>query len=324
MRLGSVSSVARRMAETSTSSEELRMQQVRDGFRRHLFDGCDELFGEFTGLRFEILWESSLARDPVGSRAVCRERDLGQNGNGECSTLPPWPPRSPVSTPHGGPHSFRHPIVIEGIHLGFAVLQASRVVPMKGKGSGQLISLDPSGETIAGALFQRATALVRLVVHDAVAATLAEMRAEELDRVRREARKPRRGRGEVRRVVLHPSRLGDGRPGASRIPAVVGLILDFVHASYPQPISLKDFAREHELNPSYLSTVFSSNVGVPFKKYLTDFRLKKAREFLANPDVKIPEVAAAVGYPEQNRFMAVFKAATGLSPVAFRQGETPG
>lgn len=319
-----VAGVSGKLAESfSVSSGAFRVQDIQERFRRQLDGGSEVLFRELTGLRYEILWESG--GTPTRGASLVSRQNGEHDGNGHSSVPGQLPVTDRVSACCRGVRKFSHPIEVDGIRLGVAIVRVSQRELMKGMTRGTLASPRSGDAAKDGAQFQRATMLLRLIVHDAVAATLGELRSEELARARREAasaeRKSRRRRGGVQRVVLRPPRLASDRQGGSGIPAVVSLILDFVHAAYPQPISLKDFARDHELNPSYLSTAFSSNVGVPFKKFLTDFRMKKARELLQNPTTKISDVAAAVGYTNQNRFLAVFKAATGVSPVAFRKGK---
>ena len=73
------------------------------------------------------------------------------------------------------------------------------------------------------------------------------------------------------------------------------------------------------MNAAYLSALFSHAVGMPFKTYLTEVRLEKARELLGDPAKSISEVAAAVGYASENRFRSVFKKLTGLSPRMWRE-----
>ena len=326
--------VSRRLAGSlSTASGVPRVQDLQERFRRHLHGGSEELFCECTGCRFDILWESGGpptdgASLVGGGRGVCggglavgRDGD----GNGAVSVSGQHVPVNAVFARGRGGRDFSHPIEMNGILLGVAVVRLSQRERMNGKTRGTAARQDRGDAVSDVAHFQRATMLLRLVIHDAVSATLAELRAEELAQARNETasfeRKSRGRRGKLQCVVLQPPRLANGCGPGSGIPAVVSLILDFVRASYRQPISLKDFARDHELNPSYLSTAFSSNVGVPFKKFLTDLRLEKARELLRDPMKKISDVAAAVGYTNQNQFMAVFKAAAGVSPSAFRKSE---
>ena len=325
------------LAEVLPDSEcGLRRKEYQDRIRRRLAGGSEKLFRGLTGLRFEILWDSTgrLVSSPVrvpagcaagrGERGVCRWRQQakGRGGNGDSSRSGHPHTTDRIFTCCRSLQNFWHPIQIEGLSLGVAVLQALSGEP------GMDAPLRPRTLGVAEtdrAQFERAATLLRLVIHDAVAATLAEIRSEELAHARHEAasreRETEKARQQLKRI--HPQIPGPAHSqgSSSNAPAVVRLLLDFVHASYPQAISLKDFAGQHQWNAAYLSTLFATNVGVPFKRYLTDFRLEKARELLRDPALEISDVSVAVGYADPNRFRVVFKSVTGVCPATFQQGE---
>jgi two-component system response regulator YesN len=73
------------------------------------------------------------------------------------------------------------------------------------------------------------------------------------------------------------------------------------------------------MNAAYLSALFSRTVGIPFKAYLTERRLQKAKELLGNPVKRTSEIAFAVGYSGEERFRCAFKKATGLCPKVWRE-----
>jgi AraC-like DNA-binding protein len=95
-------------------------------------------------------------------------------------------------------------------------------------------------------------------------------------------------------------------------------VLDIIHESYAQPLGLKECAGKLGLNPAYLCALFSRIVGIPFKTYLTELRLEKAKRLLGDPRNRVSDVAYAVGYTDANRFRLAFKGATGLPPANWR------
>jgi two-component system response regulator YesN len=76
-------------------------------------------------------------------------------------------------------------------------------------------------------------------------------------------------------------------------------------------------------NAAYLSDLFSHAVGLPFKAYLTELRLEKAKELLVDPKYNVNEVAQAVGYAGADRFRLAFKQHTGLAPSRWREMMRP-
>jgi two-component system response regulator YesN len=86
-----------------------------------------------------------------------------------------------------------------------------------------------------------------------------------------------------------------------------------------KPITLRQLAGELGLNAAYVSGLFSRAVGLPFKALLTERRLQQAKARLGEPNLKVCDVAYAVGYTSENRFRAAFKKATGLAPEVWRE-----
>ena len=73
------------------------------------------------------------------------------------------------------------------------------------------------------------------------------------------------------------------------------------------------------LNPAYFSVLFKKHTGKTFVSYLTEKRVKEAKELLENSDDKTYIIAEKVGYTESNYFSYVFKKATGHSPTRYRK-----
>jgi AraC-like DNA-binding protein len=119
---------------------------------------------------------------------------------------------------------------------------------------------------------------------------------------------------------LPPSPQAPRRSGSeSHSEQIMHCLLQRLELDYAKPITLQQYARELGMNAAYLSDLFSRAVGVPFKTYLTDLRLAKARELLGDPAKTAAEVAYAVGYASENRFRMAFKNVMGLSPRIWRE-----
>lgn len=74
------------------------------------------------------------------------------------------------------------------------------------------------------------------------------------------------------------------------------------------------------ITPEYLSTLFNREMGENFFGiFLKKFRLSHAERLLKGTDMKIYEIAEAVGYTDSKYFARVFKDEFGISPVDYRQ-----
>jgi two-component system response regulator YesN len=94
---------------------------------------------------------------------------------------------------------------------------------------------------------------------------------------------------------------------------------DYIDHHYPDPdLSLNQVAAHVNLSPSHFSTVFSQETDKTFKEYLTELRIKKAKELLRTTTLKSFEISSQIGYNDPHYFSSVFKKNTGLSPKNFR------
>lgn len=71
-------------------------------------------------------------------------------------------------------------------------------------------------------------------------------------------------------------------------------------------------------NPSYLSRLFKQVVGTNISDYISDIRVKKAKQLLENPNIKISGVAEALGYGTATNFTRFFKKMTNMTPQEYR------
>lgn len=100
------------------------------------------------------------------------------------------------------------------------------------------------------------------------------------------------------------------------------LIKDYINSNYSDgSLSIKDISEHVHLSSSYLCTVFKTETGQTLNQYLTNFRIEKAKQMLADPRNKINEIAAQVGYSDCNYFGKTFKKVVGLSPSEYREKE---
>lgn len=78
-------------------------------------------------------------------------------------------------------------------------------------------------------------------------------------------------------------------------------------------------------SPNHLSTIFSQETGQTFSKYLTDFRMNKAKELLRCTAKRSSEISKEVGYKDSHYFSFLFKKTQDMTPTQYRsQGKTDG
>ena len=112
-------------------------------------------------------------------------------------------------------------------------------------------------------------------------------------------------------------------PSMAKYRSVITRSLNFIDEQFNNPeISLNLVADEMNLSPSHFSTIFSQSLGQTFIEYLTAQRLHRAEELLLTTNLRLADIALAIGYNDPNYFSFIFKKHQGISPKEFRQRRT--
>ena len=85
-----------------------------------------------------------------------------------------------------------------------------------------------------------------------------------------------------------------------------------------EELSLNQLASHVNVSPNHLSTIFSQQTGKTFIKYLTEYRMDKAKELLRCTSKRSSEVSEAVGYKDPHYFSYMFKKTVGMTPTNYR------
>lgn len=97
---------------------------------------------------------------------------------------------------------------------------------------------------------------------------------------------------------------------------------DYIAGHYTdEGLSVETLCAHIHLSPTYFSTLFKREVGMPFTAYVTKVRMEEAVRLLRETDEKTYRIAEATGYSDPNYFSYVFKRQFGLSPSKFRAGQ---
>jgi Response regulator containing CheY-like receiver domain and AraC-type DNA-binding domain len=93
---------------------------------------------------------------------------------------------------------------------------------------------------------------------------------------------------------------------------------EYIKDHYTQTIKLQLIAEHVHVNSSYLSRLFRKETGETITDAIARFRIEKAKELLANTNIKAYEVASMVGIEDSAYFSLLFKKITGLSPLKYK------
>lgn len=85
-------------------------------------------------------------------------------------------------------------------------------------------------------------------------------------------------------------------------------------------LALGELAKQLGFSTNYLSLLIKKELGMSFQEYVTQQRIQRAKRLLLSTDMKIYEVALAVGIEDMNYFSYRFKSIVGVSPKSYRGG----
>ena len=102
---------------------------------------------------------------------------------------------------------------------------------------------------------------------------------------------------------------------------VVEQVKYYIDENYAEEdLSLNTVASYVNFSPNHLSTIFSQQTGQTFIKYLTDYRMGKAKELLRCTGEKSSAISLLVGYKDAHYFSYLFKKTQGMTPTQYRNG----
>ena len=110
-------------------------------------------------------------------------------------------------------------------------------------------------------------------------------------------------------------------PGTDYREKYLETAINTINSHYREELSASDLAESLAISKSSFAKIFKSRTGYTFLEYLSNYRVKKAMEFLDEKSIRISEVAAMVGYADYRHFGAVFKKITGITPSEYRKGK---
>jgi len=101
-------------------------------------------------------------------------------------------------------------------------------------------------------------------------------------------------------------------------PPAISRARQFIAEHQGDDLSLAEVARAVNTSTFYFCKLFKKATGLNFTEYLSRVRIEKAKNLLLNPNLRISEIAYAIGFQSLTHFNRVFKKITGESPTEFR------
>lgn len=103
------------------------------------------------------------------------------------------------------------------------------------------------------------------------------------------------------------------------IPAQLRRAIGYIARHYSEPLRLDGLAEYCSLSKQQLIRQFKRHMNTTPMGYLTDYRLARAKELLFNqPQLSVKEIAAELGFENQQYFARVFAKHNGETPTHYR------
>ena len=97
---------------------------------------------------------------------------------------------------------------------------------------------------------------------------------------------------------------------------------EIIQKQFRENLSVQEIAETLKVNATYLSRVFKSIYDITPSRYIQIQRMDLAKRLLMQyMQMEIKEIAAFVGYSDQNYFSRFFKKETGMSPIEYRDSQ---
>lgn len=96
--------------------------------------------------------------------------------------------------------------------------------------------------------------------------------------------------------------------------------VDEVNARFSDPsLTMQSLADKLSMSPAHFSRSFKAETGTTFVQLVTQLRLERARELLADPESTMTEAARGSGFADYPHFAKAFKRRFGVSPTEYRK-----
>ncbi|MEG2669639.1 MAG: AraC family transcriptional regulator, partial [Oscillospiraceae bacterium] len=94
-------------------------------------------------------------------------------------------------------------------------------------------------------------------------------------------------------------------------------VIDIIKRDYASAITVQQVADELYISAYYLMHIFKEQTGKTFNQFVTEYRIKRAKEFIKRDEYKIYEIGSMVGYKDPTYFSYIFKKVTGETPKKY-------
>lgn len=101
--------------------------------------------------------------------------------------------------------------------------------------------------------------------------------------------------------------------------SLVDAVVRYIHINYNCQITLEALCSLYHSNRTSLTTQFKRQTGLTVMQYITDYRIKVAKESLALSELSVHEIAMLCGFRYESYFTKIFIQTVGVPPTQYRK-----
>ncbi|MGG0824811.1 helix-turn-helix domain-containing protein [Paenibacillus turicensis] len=100
---------------------------------------------------------------------------------------------------------------------------------------------------------------------------------------------------------------------------IVRQILNSVELDFKGKLTLNEIAQAQHYNSSYLSDIFRRNIGISFKTYLQQIRIRYSLYLLQTQHISIVDIALSSGFSDEKSYYKAIRQQFGVTPLQLRK-----
>lgn len=105
----------------------------------------------------------------------------------------------------------------------------------------------------------------------------------------------------------------------SKTEHAISETLKYIHTNFNEKISIQNLCKIANMSETLLSTCFKNITGKTIIEYINTLKINKAKQLLAETDMRITDISYELGFNDGAYFNRVFKKIANLTPNAYRK-----
>ncbi len=94
---------------------------------------------------------------------------------------------------------------------------------------------------------------------------------------------------------------------------------NYIYSNISSALTVRELTKLLGVSQSYLYRIFKEKHGISTKRFISEVKIKKAKDLLKTTGLTVSQIAASVGFDDVLAFSKFFSKETGFSPTSYRK-----